>query len=189
MGYDYEELFPGRFLKAVEFKGRDVTLKIARVEIEELPDEKGTPNKEGVRVKVRGIISFERTKKQLCLNRTNGEMLKALFGRKTDDWIGKRVTFFPAQVESFGETVPAIRVRGSPEIEKPIEFEARIGRQQRKFRLMPTGAKPATNGNAAKSAAAPPPVAAPAADDAGDGLPDDEQLDAERDEFNQGFQA
>jgi hypothetical protein len=146
MGLDYDELFPGRFLKSGEFQGKDVTLKIASIQIEELSDEKGTPNKEGVRVRTRGIISFERTKKQLCLNRTNGECLKALWGRKTDDWIGHRVTFFPAVVDAFGEETTAIRVRGSPDIDKPITFQARIGRKQVTARLLPTGQKSASNG-------------------------------------------
>ncbi len=146
-GLDYDELFPGRFLKSGEFQGKDVTLRIAGVDIEELPDEKGTPNKDGVRVRVRGIISFEKTKKQLVLNRTNGECIKALFGRKTDDWIGRRVTFFPAVVDAFGEQTTAVRVRGSPDIDKPITFQARIGRKQVTARLLPTGK--GGNGNAA----------------------------------------
>jgi hypothetical protein len=139
MGYDFDELFPGRFLKSGEFKGREVTLTIASVQIEELPDEKGTPNKDGVRVRVRGIVGFKQTKKLLVLNRTNGEAVKAMFGRQTDDWIGKRVTFFPAVVDAFGGETTAIRVRGSPDLAQPIQTEVRIGRRQATLKMVPTG--------------------------------------------------
>lgn len=155
-GYDYDELFPGRFLKAGELKERDVTLQIAAVEIEEMPDEQGSKvNKEGKRVKVRGILSFDKTSRQLVINRTNGESLKAMFGRKTMDWVGKRVTLYPAIVESFGEQVPAIRVRGSPDLPSDLVAELQVGRKTRKATFKRTGA-------ASKQSAAAAPVAPPA---------------------------
>ncbi len=51
------------------------------------------------------------------LNRTNGECLKAMFGRDTGEWIGKRVTLYPAEYQ--GET--AIRVKGSPDMTEVLE--------------------------------------------------------------------
>lgn len=124
---DYDQLFPGRFMKSGEFQGKDVTLKIATIRTEELPDEKGKDGK-----RVRGIIGFHGTKKELVLNRTNGECLKALFGRDTDNWIGKRVTFFPAPyTDSFtGEVGTAIRVRGSPEIASDTNVEIRLPKKK-----------------------------------------------------------
>jgi hypothetical protein len=187
--YDYDELFPGRFLKSGEFKGRDVTLKVRDVDIEDLPDKKGTKvNEDGERVRVRGIISFEKTDKQLVLNRTNGECLKAMFGRNPNDWIGKRVTFFPAVVDAFGEETTAIRVRGSPDLEKDVRFELKLPQKTAKaVTLKKTGQAPAAaNGNSRPPAEAPP--AAPPAESNGE-LPldppatSDEQLD----DFERGF--
>lgn len=127
MGLDYDELFPGRFLKSGQFKGKDVTLTIANVTVEKLPQDNGKP-------RGRGIISFKQTEMELVLNRTNGECLKAMFGRDTGNWIGKRVTFFPAQIEAFGGQELAIRVRGSPELAQDIQVEVQLPRK-RPFRV------------------------------------------------------
>jgi len=149
MGLDYDQLFPGRFLKAGEFGGKDVTLTVSAIELEELPQDKGGD-------RTRGIISFERTKKKLVLNRTNGECLKAMFGRDTGAWIGKRVTLYPMPYD--GDF--AIRVKGSPDLKEPLEFEMKLPRKRPvKKLLVPTGK---ANG----TAAAPAPAAQPEAEDA-----------------------
>lgn len=165
---DYDELFPGRFLKSGELKGRDVTLKIANVATEELPDARGVKtNKAGERVRVRGIVAFEKTEKQLVLNKTNGECIKAMFGRNTDDWIGKRVTFYPATVDAFGEETQAIRVRGSPDLAQDLTAELKLGQKTRTAKLRRTGT--------ATPKPAPVPEPAPAAEpeEAAEGLPEE----------------
>lgn len=135
-GLDYDALFPGRFVKAGDFKGKDVTLTISNVRIEDLPNDAGGN-------KVKGIIAFEGKKKEWVLNRTNGEALKAMWGRDTGDWIGKRVTLYPAQFN--GDL--AIRVRGSPDLTEPLDYELKLPRKRpQKMRLLVTG-KP--NGKAA----------------------------------------
>lgn len=101
---DWDDLYPGRFLKAADFKGKNITLKIASVSIEELIGDTGP--------KIKGIISFEKTEKQLALNKTNGICLKAMFGKKVQEWCGRKVTLFPSQWN--GED--CIRVFGSPEL-------------------------------------------------------------------------
>lgn len=123
---DYELLFPGRFLKSPEFKGQDVTLKIARIRTEPLPQDDGTE-------KLKPIVSFEMTSKgnvpkDLVLNRTNAECIKAMFGRDTDGWIGKRITFWPAPFVNHQtkEKTTAIRVRGSPDIKADIHFALKL---------------------------------------------------------------
>ena len=52
MGLDFDQLYPARFMKAGEFQGKDVTLKVSGVAVEELESEKGKKGK--------GIVSFER---------------------------------------------------------------------------------------------------------------------------------
>lgn len=101
---DWDELYPGRFLKASEFKGQKVTLRISAVRIEELVGDKGP--------QIKGVISFEKTEKQWALNKTNGLCLREMFGRKVQEWVGKWVTLFPSQFD--GED--CIRVWGSPEL-------------------------------------------------------------------------
>lgn len=109
---DWDELYPGRFMKAGEFKGKKPTLTIAAVKIDELEGNKGK--------QVKGIIFFKETEKQLALNRTNGICIKAMHGRKVQEWVGKRITLYAAPYE--GEE--AIRVWGSPDIDS--DFEAKI---------------------------------------------------------------
>lgn len=115
---DFDALFPGRFLKAGEFQGKAVTLTIAAVKVEDLEGDNGS--------KTKGIVSFAESKRQLVLNRTNGECIKAMFGRNTDDWIGKRVTLYPAPYE--GDI--AIRVKGSPDLEKNLTVEIKLPRKR-----------------------------------------------------------
>ena len=76
---------------------------------------------------------------QLALNSTNGQSLKAMFGRKPLDWIGKRVTFVPEKDRFGKEVVDAIRIQGSPDIKEPIDVEIRMPRKKPKTRrLLPT---------------------------------------------------
>ena len=102
----YDQLYPGRFLKAGSFEGKQVTLTIRDVNIEELEGDDGK--------KVKAIIAFQETEMQLVACKTNGYSIKAMFGDKLADWIGKHVTLFPSTWN--GE--PAIRVWGSPDIPK-----------------------------------------------------------------------
>jgi hypothetical protein len=132
---DYSELFPGRFLKAGDFKGREVTLTLTEIHLEDMPQDDGTPRK-------RAIVSFKESKRQLVLNRTNGEAIKGMFGPETDNWLGKRVTFFPARIQAFGGEEWAIRVRGSPDLAEDMDVQIKLPRKNpRSVRMTKTGAK------------------------------------------------
>ena len=100
----YDQLYPGRFLKAGLFNGNQVTLTIKDADLEELEGDKGK--------QVKAIIAFEETPMGLVCCKTNGLCLKAMFGDQLSGWIGKKVTLFPSTWN--GE--PAIRVWGSPDI-------------------------------------------------------------------------
>jgi hypothetical protein len=115
---DWDELYPGRFLKATDFKGKNVTLKIKEVNLEELVGDKGA--------QVKGVVSFEKTEKQLALNKTNGICLKDMFGKKVQEWVGKRVTLF-ASVWNGEE---CIRVYGSPDIPETREITVQLPRKR-----------------------------------------------------------
>ncbi len=83
---DYEKLFPGRFLKSADLPDRGATLEIKAVRSEEID---GKP---------KAVLSFQRTKKEMVMNRTNAESIKLMFGRETDGWVGKHITIFPATI-------------------------------------------------------------------------------------------
>ena len=81
---DYDQLYPGRFIKAGELRGKKVTLTIADVDLEDLVGDDG-------KEKAKAIVSFRETPKKLVTCKTNGICLKEMFGKKLADWIGKRV--------------------------------------------------------------------------------------------------
>ena len=116
---DFDELYPGRFLKSGEFKGKKITLTIQDVVTDELTDAQ-----QGV--KRRGIIMFKETERQLVLNKTNGLCIRGMFGRDLTKWIGKRITLYPMEYQ--GDT--AIRVWGSPDIEKTFDVTVALPRKR-----------------------------------------------------------
>lgn len=160
---DFDELYPGRFLKAGEFGGRDVNLTITRVQLDELEGNKGK--------QVKGVLTFRETPKELVLNRTNGECIKAMFGRRLADWVGKRVTLYPQKIESDLADI-AIRVRGSPDLERDVAFTLSLPRKKpRDMTLKKTtsgraaAARPAAGGSGGPaSSAAGAPASSPPAD-------------------------
>jgi hypothetical protein len=138
----YETLFPSRFIRSADFAGKDVTLVILKVFSEDIED------------KSKAIMAFEGTKKQLVLCRTNAEACKLMWGPETDDWIGKRLTLYAAVIKDpFGDgEITATRVRGSPELERPLSAVVQRGRKTIKVAVQPTGQKKAAPAAAAKPA-------------------------------------
>jgi len=115
---DWDELYPNRFIKATEFKGKKPTLTMTTVRIEELSCDTGP--------KIKGVISFKETEKCWALNKINGTCLKHMFGRKVQDWVGKRVTLFAGTWN--GEE--AVRVWGSPDIQADSEVTIALPRKR-----------------------------------------------------------
>lgn len=129
---DWDELYPGRFIKAGELQGKRVTLTIKDVGLDDLIGDDG-------KEKVKGVLSFEQTPKQFPLNKTNGICLKAMFGKKLPEWIGKRIIIFPDKWN--GED--AIRIWGSPDIASELPVEVKLPRRKPFMMTMHTTAKEA----------------------------------------------
>lgn len=128
---DYDQLYPGRFLKAGELLGKKVTLTIADVDLEDLVGEDGKP-------KAKAILSFRETPKMLVMCKTNGLCIREMFGKELANWIGKRVTIFPDTWN--GE--PCIRIWGSPDIEADLDVQVTLPRRRPFTKTMHrTGAK------------------------------------------------
>lgn len=94
------DAFPSNYLKAADLQGRNVTVKIDRVEQEKI----GTDTKL--------VLYFQGKEKGMVLNKTNANNIAFIYGQETDEWQGAEVTLFEAMVDYQGKTVPAIRVRG-----------------------------------------------------------------------------
>lgn len=147
-----ELLFPSKYLRAADFQGKAVTLRIKDVRLEEMQEANGTS-------KQKGIVRFHDTSKALVLNRTNALCIAAMFGPETDKWVNRRVTLHPAPFRDpfTGEASTAIRVRGSPDIAKDVTFDLRLPRKNPvPVVLRKTGAK--ANGKAPAPALAPEPA-------------------------------
>jgi hypothetical protein len=129
----YESAFPGRFLKAAIFDGKQVTLTIENVFLEDLEGEKGIEKKL--------IMAFVGKNMQLVCNKTNAVCLKEMFSNKIKSWVGKRVTFYPTITQFGPKKVDAIRIFGSPDINEDIEVAARIGRKNFKATMKRVGAR------------------------------------------------
>lgn len=131
---NYDMLYPSRFLKAGEFDGKTVTLTIQNVSLEELEKDDGT-------TRTTPIVSFAETKRQLVLIKTNAQCIVAMLGNETDDWVGKRVTFFPERDASgLSDSGYAIRVKGSPDIDADIVATIKLPRRKPQTRkLVKTG--------------------------------------------------
>jgi hypothetical protein len=140
---DWDELYPGRFLKAGDLKDKKVTLTIASVRVDELVGDKGP--------QIKGVIHFQQTEKEWALNKTNGICLKEMFGRKVQEWVGKRVTIFAAAWD--GE--PCIRVWGSPDIEADRDVTVQLPRK-RPFKMTMHKVEPRARPSVVQSA--PPPT-------------------------------
>lgn len=98
------DAFPSSFLKVDDLKGQPHTLTILRVQAEQL----GDPNNP----EFKPVASFENTKKQLVLNKTNFTTIAEVLGESdTDAWAGKQITLIPARTEYQGKRVPCIRVQ------------------------------------------------------------------------------
>ena len=160
----YDALFPGRFLKAGLFDGKERTLTIVDVIQDTLDGEKGP--------EPASILMFSETPLQLKLNRTNAECLRNMFGKKVrQDWIGKRVTFMP-DTDKFGsDMVDCIRIAGSPDIKEAfdasIQLRSKGGKIRIKKRTLRVTAAPMIAGAVAPAATPPDNQPPPNPDDDG----------------------
>jgi hypothetical protein len=143
---DYGLGFLGQYITAAELVGHEPTLTIDRVELEKVEsmkdddDEKGKP-----KLRDRWVIYFRASKsgRGWLVNRTNAEAIKAMWGRETNAWCGKRITLMTQQVRVGRKMEPGIRVKGSPELTEPLTFELKLPRKRGiPTTLLPTG-KPA----------------------------------------------
>jgi hypothetical protein len=114
----YTDAFPGRFLSADHFKGKKVTLTVADVYLEPI-DKKKKPAL---------IMKFVESKLELCLPKTNAYCIKMMFTYKLEDWLGKRITFYPSTCRFGPAMVDCIRVWGSPDIPEDMTLSVPQGR-------------------------------------------------------------
>jgi hypothetical protein len=97
-----DEAFPSKYLKASDLQGRNVTVKMGRVEREKIGNDE------------KMILYFQGKERGVVLNKTNANNIASIYGGETDDWLGKEITLVEAMVDYQGKSVPAIRMRAPP---------------------------------------------------------------------------
>ena len=121
----FDDLYPGRFLHADQFRGKPRTLTVADVFHERLVGEKGK--------ELKVLLSFEETHLLYVLPKLNAQALKAMFGANVRDWISRRVTFYPtADLWPMRRGEECIRVWGSPDIDADMSVELSMPRRKAK---------------------------------------------------------
>jgi len=96
------DVYPSKWLRAADLRGRSHTVTIADVEIGTVGD--------GHEEKQQLILHFRGDYKPLGLNKTNAAAIAGVYGDDTDDWIDQAVVIFPTRVDFSGRQVDAIRV-------------------------------------------------------------------------------
>lgn len=94
-----DSAFPGQYLKAADLQGREVTVTMSHVKMEDVGGEE------------KPVLYFSGKDRGLCLNKTNANNIAHVYGHETDDWHGKSLTLYEAMVDYQGRSTPAIRVK------------------------------------------------------------------------------
>jgi hypothetical protein len=100
---DYATMFDSKWLNVGDLDDAERAVTIARVEpgmVGEGPDAERKP-----------ILWFEGEAKPFAANVTNAKTIANLYGRDTENWVGKAITLYPTTTEYKGETVPCVRIR------------------------------------------------------------------------------
>ena len=100
-----DDVFPSKYLKATDLKGRACVATIESAPYETL---KGLDGKETKKI----VLYFKNAEKALPLNATNFDAVCDATDRPdTDDWPGQRIELYPDRTTMGGKLVDCIRIR------------------------------------------------------------------------------
>ena len=100
-----DEVFPGKYLRAADLKGKPHTVTIESAPFEPL---KSLDGKETQKI----VLHFKNAEKSLPLNVTNFDAVcDATSCFDTEDWPGQRIELYPTKTTMGGKTTDCIRIR------------------------------------------------------------------------------
>ena len=100
-----DEVFPGKYLRAADLKGKPHTVTIESAPFETL---KSLDGKETQKI----VLHFKNAEKSLPLNVTNFDAVcDATSFFDTEDWPGQRIELYPTKTTMGGKTTDCIRIR------------------------------------------------------------------------------
>jgi hypothetical protein len=97
-----DKMFPSKYLKAVDAEP-ELTLTVDTIKQEPVVNKEGESED-------KWVLYFKEVQKGMILNVTNTNTLVGLYGKETDEWIGKRIVLTAPEVTAFGKTAPALRI-------------------------------------------------------------------------------
>lgn len=103
------DVFPSKYLKASDLKGREVTVAIRELVMEKIGDD------------TKPILYFMNKEKGMVLNKTNSMNIAIAYGPETEAWAGHPVTLFAAWVDYQGKQVQGLRVRVAQTTSAPYQ--------------------------------------------------------------------
>jgi hypothetical protein len=95
--------FPSKYIKAGDLAGKEHTLTIANVRIEDV----GTSDSPEDKL----VLYFAGRTKGCVLNKTNATAIAHRYGEETDEWVNKPVIVYPDRTMFGGQMVDCIRMR------------------------------------------------------------------------------
>jgi hypothetical protein len=108
----YDELFPSPYLKHDDLGSEDKILTISSFDFEPVGEDN----------EMKGTLYFNEVEdKKLVLNKTNASTISDIYGKRIEDWVGKRIALYKTEVPFAGKMVIAIRVRIDPPVGQPTE--------------------------------------------------------------------
>jgi len=100
-----DDLFPSRYAKCADLKGKPRVVEIERAQIEMLKNAKGEEQR-------KVVLYFKGAKKALPLNLTNYDSVAEIAGSdETDDWADTKLELYPTTVMMGGKITDCIRIR------------------------------------------------------------------------------
>jgi hypothetical protein len=100
-----DDLFPSKYAKCADLKGRPRVVEIEHAPIETLKNPKGEEQR-------KVVLYFRGAKKALPLNLTNFDAVAEIVGSdETNDWPGTRIELYPATTMLGGKITDCIRIR------------------------------------------------------------------------------
>lgn len=104
-------LYPSKYVKAEDLKGKTVTVKVSDIKIENLPMAGGKKER-------KVVLYMEGKDKTLVMNKTNGTILGLLFGTDLANARGKRIQLTPDVDKMGNDLVACIRITDSPDADQ-----------------------------------------------------------------------
>lgn len=103
---DFRRFMDKSFLGAWDLPDKDdLVLTIDHVAVDEVKNDRGTEKK-------MTLHFIEKNYKPMICNTTNAKAISAAHGStKVEDWKGKKISLYKAQISAFGQTTECIRIR------------------------------------------------------------------------------